>query len=491
MFNPRQQEQMMQALSAFVNADNWLESKRIVQQAQALLLTDEAEMALLALMAQHADDDQMVDMLVEHSVLLKACRDHGIETAFAVKMRPTAQTGVMKQIEALLECDSSRAVLELAAEQPILLTDEVEQMLQESINNSRAQGTPQGEAMAEHVEARLASLRQVRQMMAKSEMTAQEILQGARMMDKMPDKQAMLVEPLQAFVTSDHWLAAREVVEEHPELLSAEADALLAQWVAEAEAQGDAEAVQHFQLFRERLARARQEGLDAIVPPMSAEKLSMMEELAALPEDVRNLFLSLVQNTSSAEELQAALEKHPELLPVLSQVMGQSDGNNNSNSNVPPELAPYVQRAVVARDRLRMERTDSAMNEAVAAWQTLLERPQLAEYPDFAIRVQVELADTYLRRYQAWRQASDLDEAITLYREVVQHTPARSPDRSGFLNNLATALSDRFSLRGQASDLDQAIELYREALQHTPPGSPNRPSILNNLEIALKDKGPL
>ena len=115
---------------------------------------------------------------------------------------------------------------------------------------------------------------------------------------------------------------AREVVEEHPELLSAEADAVLAQWIAEAEAQSNAEAVQHFQIFRERLARAREQGLDAIAPPMSAEKLSMMEELAALPEEVRNLFLTLVQNASNAEELHAALQEYPELLPVLSQVMG-------------------------------------------------------------------------------------------------------------------------------------------------------------------------
>lgn len=53
MFNKRQLEQTMQALSSFVNTDNWIESKRIVQQAQDLLLTDEAESAFLALIANY------------------------------------------------------------------------------------------------------------------------------------------------------------------------------------------------------------------------------------------------------------------------------------------------------------------------------------------------------------------------------------------------------------------------------------------------------
>ena len=306
--------------------DRWDESRRYLHEHPELL-SDEA-LNIAQMFIDQAEEEGVHDavrLFREHHELLVRCREQGIDVAFAERISSTAQTRVMKQIEALMECDSLRAVLELAAEQPILLTDEVEQLLQENINNWRAQGTPQSEAMAEHVEARLANLRQVRKMMAQSEMTAQEILQGARMMDEMPDEslqEALLVEPLQAFVMSDHWLAAREVVEEHPELLSAEADAVLAQWIAEAEAQSNAEAVQHFQIFRERLARAREEGLHAIAPPMSVEKLSMMEQLAALPEEVRNLFLSLVQNASNAEELQAALQEHPELLPVLSQVMG-------------------------------------------------------------------------------------------------------------------------------------------------------------------------
>lgn len=134
----------------------------------------------------------------------------------------------------------------------------------------------------------------------------------------------MLVEPLQAFLTSDNWLAARKVVEEYPKLLSVSADVLLAQWITEAQQQSNSEVAQHFQIFRERLAPARKEGLDAMAPPMSAEKLSIMEQLASLPEEVRNLFLTLVRNASSPEELDAALQKYPELLPVLSQVMGQT-----------------------------------------------------------------------------------------------------------------------------------------------------------------------
>lgn len=57
-----------------------------------------------------------------------------------------------------------------------------------------------------------------------------------------------------------------------------------------------------------------------------------MEQLTSLPDEVRDPFLSQMQNDPTPEQLKAALQAHPELLPVLAQMMGQSA---SSNSNVP------------------------------------------------------------------------------------------------------------------------------------------------------------
>ncbi|RIK15841.1 MAG: hypothetical protein DCC51_14200, partial [Anaerolineae bacterium] len=57
----------------------------------------------------------------------------------------------------------------------------------------------------------------------------------------------------------------------------------------------------------------------------------------------------------------------------------------------------------------------------------------------------------------------DLDAAIAAYEDAVARTPADSPDRAGWLNNLGAGLSDRYGRTGRPQDLDAAIDHCREA----------------------------
>ena len=59
----------------------------------------------------------------------------------------------------------------------------------------------------------------------------------------------------------------------------------------------------------------------------------------------------------------------------------------------------------------------------------------------------------------------DLDEAICDLATSLHLRPARHPNRSGSLNNLASALSTQFEQKGQFSDLEEGIELHRQALR--------------------------
>ncbi|TFK22228.1 hypothetical protein FA15DRAFT_681771 [Coprinopsis marcescibilis] len=63
--------------------------------------------------------------------------------------------------------------------------------------------------------------------------------------------------------------------------------------------------------------------------------------------------------------------------------------------------------------------------------------------------------------------------------------PSPHPNRSSSLNNLANALSTRFSKEGNIDDLDQCVSLYRESLDLMPAPHPSRSSCLNNLAVAL------
>ncbi|KIJ91635.1 hypothetical protein K443DRAFT_475600, partial [Laccaria amethystina LaAM-08-1] len=93
------------------------------------------------------------------------------------------------------------------------------------------------------------------------------------------------------------------------------------------------------------------------------------------------------------------------------------------------------------------------------------------------------LGVAYHRLHEQSRCIRDLDEEITAFRHCME--PAPHPDRSGSLNNLASALRTRFKHRGASNDLDEAIILHREALLLRPAPHPDRSSSLNDLAYAL------
>ncbi|MEX2725487.1 MAG: tetratricopeptide repeat protein, partial [Candidatus Freyarchaeota archaeon] len=129
---------------------------------------------------------------------------------------------------------------------------------------------------------------------------------------------------------------------------------------------------------------------------------------------------------------------------------------------------------------------DTALQQSVQLWDTLLSHPQFSGIPG---RLQSALwngaGGTYMRSY--WRRGvrADLERAISLFSQALQGTPPDSPDRPSLLNNLATALRSRYARDGLPQDLEEAITTYRQALQVTPPDSPDRPSLLNNLVTAI------
>jgi hypothetical protein len=56
------------------------------------------------------------------------------------------------------------------------------------------------------------------------------------------------------------------------------------------------------------------------------------------------------------------------------------------------------------------------------------------------------LANALLRRFERKRQLEDVDESITLHREVLALCPSPHPDRYKCLGGLANALLARFEL---------------------------------------------
>ncbi|EFI28548.1 hypothetical protein CC1G_13570 [Coprinopsis cinerea okayama7 len=95
------------------------------------------------------------------------------------------------------------------------------------------------------------------------------------------------------------------------------------------------------------------------------------------------------------------------------------------------------------------------------------------------------LAVALFTRFKRNRSFDDLEEAIDLQQQALVLRPAGHPDRYVSLNSLASFLSTRFEHRGDMGDLEDSITRYRDALGCLPINYSNRATLLNNIAVAL------
>ena len=76
--------QLFDVIQAFIQADTWAASQRVIE-AYPELLSDEADQLLghLAAIARQQGDAQAEGAFIEHRQLLARCRQVGVEAAFA------------------------------------------------------------------------------------------------------------------------------------------------------------------------------------------------------------------------------------------------------------------------------------------------------------------------------------------------------------------------------------------------------------------------
>lgn len=127
----------------------------------------------------------------------------------------------------------------------------------------------------------------------------------------------MLLQALDAFTRSESWDAAKQVVIEHHELLSEEADAILAALIAR---QKDKRAIEILQDHRRVLARCRIEGVEAAFAERIAGEMPP-------PADVDPVLWMRLQTADSYDALLRLLFEYPELLDLVKRRMAQVLGD--------------------------------------------------------------------------------------------------------------------------------------------------------------------
>ncbi|KAI6141769.1 hypothetical protein BKA82DRAFT_832879 [Pisolithus tinctorius] len=98
------------------------------------------------------------------------------------------------------------------------------------------------------------------------------------------------------------------------------------------------------------------------------------------------------------------------------------------------------------------------------------------------------LANYFRTSYRNQHATVDLNEAIKLYRYILQFYLISHPDRASSLHDLALCLADLFRHQHVAADLDEAIVLEQEALQLLIPDDPGYNISLYNLTACLHMK---
>jgi tetratricopeptide (TPR) repeat protein len=212
-------------------------------------------------------------------------------------------------------------------------------------------------------------------------------------------------------------------------------------------------------------------GIARMAAQMLPELREVLAELAASGVEI-----------SSPEDLERLLAERPEIREKLEQAFARFGGG----PPIPPEFQADLRHAQEGEARYRQTRDLAALNEAIAAWERILNHPAFSQADEsFHLWVWNDAGNAYIRRYQRTGNIADLDKALALWQQALDATPPGSPYRSAILNNLGNGLRARYERTGRLEDLEEAISVFREAVEATPPDSPYRPMFLNNLGTGL------
>ena len=160
----------------------------------------------------------------------------------------------------------------------------------------------------------------------------------------------------------------------------------------------------------------------------------------------------------------------------------------HTNNDIPAHFQALIDQAKAAQALYQQGAGVAALNDAIAAWEQILNDLDFANAePIGRLRLKVlnDSASTYWRRYRVTGVLTDLDKALSSWKELVNTVPADFPDLPMYLNNLGIALSDRYQRTGSLSDLKDGIAYAQKAVELTSDGEPNLPSYLNNLGRSL------
>ncbi len=284
-----------------------------------------------------------------------------------------------------------------------------------------------------------------------------------------------LLRTLQEFIQADSWDASQTILAQHPELLSDEADLLLAQLIDAAREQKDARAEKMFAEHRDVLQRARRDrrameshgSTDASrVNSADADDASRLEPTST---SASRRFESAADLAALLQEIArlTRLSEMPRKVELCEQALRVAKREDN------PQLWGALQNDIanaLAQNPLG-NRADN-LEQAIAHYELALHVYTRDAFPTDWAMTQNNLANAYLYRIRGER-AENLARAIEYYQNALQiHTPQAYPsDACRTARNLGNLYSEiqkwNEARSAYAIALTAAEQLFRHAVDPT------------------------
>ena len=195
------------------------------------------------------------------------------------------------------------------------------------------------------------------------------------------------------FLEVKTWEDAKELVSEHPELLSEDVDRTFALLIKLARVEGDEDIAWDYEMHRSVLQRCREEGIDAafdeliaeealefgdvgLVDNLSDEEAAFWEALRSLPYEQRMAVDEIARSSSSAEEFAARMIEQPALGMAIMKELARVTGDEKQlrklevvevvDRFVETKTWPEARRLVEAHPELLSDEADEVLTEMMA-----------------------------------------------------------------------------------------------------------------------------
>jgi len=452
----------LSAFRNFVETETWNDSQQYLEQHPELL-SDQAVNFLAKLIekVRAQEDKEFLSLLEEHYALIERCRKIGIDSAFSEKIQPQGLPQIVREFFYAKTWEESRIIVE---QHPELLDPETDKFLdhlKEIIQSEKSDET------LNFIEEHLSLLRRCR-----------EIGIQQAFVEKEPNAESLsLALVLQEFIEANTWSESKQILENHPELLSDDAENLLIKTIDANRIQGSQNIIDLFEEHLSILRESRVLGVNVVfalqygIGDRWEEIGKFMEEATRQALDAENRYR---QGEKSA--LEQAVLAWERILKHQFFCLGPDNFRSAAFSNSGGiYLFRYWEKGVY-----------EDLTQAI----DLLERAvdlTLKDSPDLPSRL-TKLGTSLRDRFVYGSDPQDIDKAIQTQRQAISFSSVDSPVLPIYYGNLGTALATRYTYRADLEDLDNAINAFQKASDLATSDTPEIPSFLNNTSIALRDR---